>query len=274
MDTSEDLPGALPFLPSTIAKEEEQGREAYVVVIDNVPDFLWWIQNPEPKVQWLEVQDLIGVAEIWRNAAGKETDVAIDLIIEKPEKEAAYLSRLVEVSNVRDIRVSIKTRPGFLKALKMATSLGLPVRLLPVHMGKAGFKELAHALDYYLNDPEIRSPVEFFRSALLSEEGPATAHLWQVIEDDSTVFERWDSVVPPSDAAERYVKYLKRPDPECRKCRHLDFCRGFFKQWDPNDSCKGILKVYDKITESSQNVDKSDSRFTVAPSVIGKNPLS
>ena len=48
-----------------------------------------------------------------------------------PGREFADLYRLVDVRSARDVRVSMPARPGFLKAVRLAASLGLPVRLLP-----------------------------------------------------------------------------------------------------------------------------------------------
>ncbi len=227
-----------------------------MAVVDNVLDFTWWLQNATSRVQWIEAQNLIGVAEIWKLAARKETDVALDVVIEHPEKDFADLYRLVDVSKVRDVRVTIKTKPGFFKALKLATSLALPVRLLPVNMPRKGFEELEEALEFYLHNPGVEAPVEFFHSALAFMRGNETANFWRMVEDDPTVFERWDSVQPPSDAEEQFLKYLKRPDRDCRKCRWLDLCAGYFKQWDPNASCKGILRVYDRLKDAADEMDR------------------
>ncbi len=208
------------------------------------------------------MQDLIGVAELWKLAARNETEVALDVVIENPDKDFADLYRLVDVAKIRDVRVTIKTRPGFLKALKLATSLALPVRLLPVHMQRRGFEELEEALEFYLHNPGVEAPVEFFHSALAFMRGHETGNFWRIAEEDPTVFERWDSVQPPSDAEEQFIKYLKRPDRDCRKCRWLDLCSGFFKQWDPNDSCDGILRVYDRLKDAANEIDRDLSSMS------------
>jgi len=67
---------------------------------------------------------------------------------------------------VRDVRVSMPPTPGFLKAVKLALSLRLPVRILPGQPSAEMLAELTEALEFYIHEPMVEVPVEFFHSLL------------------------------------------------------------------------------------------------------------
>ncbi len=66
----------------------------------------------------------------------------------------------------------------------------MPVRLLPGQPSAEAAKELEEALEFYLHDPMVDAPIEFFHSALASMRGAPTGSLWRVLEEDPAIYQR------------------------------------------------------------------------------------
>src|SRR3984893_19607299 len=91
---------------------------------------------------------------------------------------------------VRDVRVSMPAAPGFLKAVKLAASLRLPVRVLPGQPTPEVLAELTEALEFYLHGPMVEIPVEFFHSLLATAD---RGSLWMILEEDPAAFLHYDA---------------------------------------------------------------------------------
>ena len=149
-----------------------------------------WLRDRSPALQWIEVEGLLHDFEVWALAAEDPGEVPLDVVLVEPAREFADLYRLVDVRAARDVRVSIPAKPGFLKAVRLAASLGLPVRLLPGQPAAEVLDELQEALAFYLRDPMVEAPIEFFHSALAWLRGAPTGSLWGVLEEDPAVYQR------------------------------------------------------------------------------------
>ena len=95
-----------------------------------------------------------------------DSEVALDVLLADPASEFSDLYRLVDVRAVRPVRVSMPALAGFSKAVRLAAALGLSVRLLPGQPTPEVLNELAETLTFYLRDPMVEAPVEFFHSVL------------------------------------------------------------------------------------------------------------
>lgn len=257
--------GSLPFFPASVARDQE--ADAFVVIVSNSLDFTWWLRNASPATQWLQVEDLLNDTEIWAVAARKETEVAIDVVIGDPALEFSRLYQLVDVSRIRDVRVSIPIRTGFLKALRLAASLQFPVRLLPGQVPPDLFPELQEALEFYLYDPQVEAPIEFFHSALASARGKSLGGLWTVLEQDPGVFQHFDEEgrekLPSAefrgeaqDFLAWYQEQLTSRNAECVSCRWRDYCGGYFKLPDPEYSCQGVIKILDRLQIAASEMEE------------------
>jgi len=123
---------------------------------------------------------------------------------------------MVDVCAVRDVRVSMPTSPGFLRALKLAVALRLPVRLLPAQPAPEMCAELTEAVTFYLRDPMVETPVEFFHSVLAFMCGRRyPVHFGRFLKKT-----RRYSCIKTRTAAPNYLAYLV-----LRRCRSLsDVC--------------------------------------------------
>ena len=152
-----------------------------------------WQHDRSPGLQWIQVEGLSGDSDTWAFAAQGTGAIPLDVVLSAPGREFSDLYRLVDVLAVRDVRVSVPATPGFLKAVRLAASLGLPVRLLPGQPSAETIAELAEALAFYLHDPMVEAPIEFFHSALAWMRGSPIGSLWIVFEEDPAVFRHYDS---------------------------------------------------------------------------------
>src|SRR5262249_14897105 len=120
------------------------------------------------------------------------SQVPLDVVLSDPAAEFSDLYRLVDVCAVREVRVSMPAAPGFLKAVKLAAALRLPVRVLPGQPTSEVLAELTEALEFYLHGTMVETPVEFFHSLLAGMCGVDTGSLWLILEEDPAVFQHCD----------------------------------------------------------------------------------
>ena len=252
----------LAVLPASLAGLTDRG--AFVVVVRDATLFTHWLAADDAALQWIEVHDLLGDDDVWRTAARLVSDIPIDVVVGDPGQEYALLYRLVDARNVRPIRVTIPVRPGFLKALRLAASLQLSVRLLPGQPAAAVQGELEEAVEFYLRDSMVEAPFEYFHSALVAMQTGEPGNLWYALEEDPATYLRLDEKgVPeiqsrqPGGNPERYVRdhvASVTDTGECRDCRWLGFCGGYFKLPDPEYSCDGVMRIFDILQRASDEL--------------------
>ena len=237
----------------------EQGGCAFVVIVKSREELSQWLGNPPAGLQWLEVNGLLGGADAWESATQSGMNVPLDVFLANPGSQFSDLYRLVDVCAVRDVRVSMPASPGFLRALKLAIALRLPVRLLPGQPAPAVCAELTEALTFYLRDPMVETPVEFFHSVLAFLCGAHTGSLWTILEEDPAMFLHQDTddraklphisgSLPPEISVPAFVatrfKQLVEQNSECTTCPWQQICQGYFKWPDPAYDCRGIKQLF------------------------------
>ena len=173
---------ALAYLPSELAYELKDGL--CVAIVRTRDEFARCLRAPAPGIEWLQVEGLIGDPESWALAAQGSIDIPVDVILDDPAAEFSSLYRLVDVSNVRAVSVTIPAKPGLMKALRLAASLHLHIRLLPGQPDSDALAELSEAAQFYLHDSMVETPVEFFHSLLAHFRGHGTGTLWSYLEQD------------------------------------------------------------------------------------------
>jgi hypothetical protein len=270
----------LPFLPASIAGNS--GDHPFVVIVRTPLEFCHWLRHAPPEVQWIQVENLLGEPEVWATAARKEGNVALDVVVSDPATEYPALYRLVDVRNVRDLRVTIPVLPGFMKSLRLAASLQVPVRLLPGQPDAALLEELQEAVQFYLHDPMVEAPVDFFHSSLTFMREMPVDDLWMILEQDPNEFPKLDPegnpLAPegvtgpvPENFVEAHATKLITTGAECTNCRWEKLCRGYFKLPDPGYSCKGMVKVFDRLKEAADEMSADLAQFE-SSNPTGKEP--
>lgn len=257
------IPIPLPILSASSA--ERVGKDDCVVIVRNLEEFQQWLREATTAVQWIQVEGLLDQPTAWTDAARVKSDVALDVVMSDPLAEYPMLYRLVDVSNTRAVRVTIPVRKGFLKALRLASALHLPARLLPTQPDEEELQELMEAVDFYLHDPMVEAPIEFFHSVIGWRIGETPTDLWLALERDPAVFPHFDEAgnpVLPSQRAEvlanafvkDHVDRLERDKSECLTCAWNGFCRGYFKLPDPAYSCEGVIKALDQLGAAASEI--------------------
>ena len=233
------------YLPATLAEDYSGGP--FTVVVQTREEFTHCLRVPNPNAESIQVQGLIGDPEVWALAAQGGMQIPLDVILSDPALEFSSLYRLVDVRLVREVRVSIPTRPGFLKALRLAASLQLPVRLLPGQPCPQSLVELNEAAYFYLRDPMVEAPVEFFHSVFSAFRGMEEGTLWTFLEQDPAFFCHVDpagQALHEPDFVEAHLSDLLKTGAECATCRWQPICAGYFKWPDPAYDCEGVKALF------------------------------
>lgn len=273
---------------SAVPAEERQGNGPFVVIVRSRDELIHWLREPPEGLQWLQVEGLLSDREAWSLAAQAASDVPLDVILSAPGAEFSNLYRLVEVSAVRDVRLSMPAVPGFLKAVWLGASLGFPIRLLPSQPSTRVIEEMADALDFYLHDPAVDAPVEFFHSVLAWMHGARAGSLWRILEEDPAIFRHDDAggrvcrpwaahgsrqEISPPDFVRAHFARLVTGGAECATCRWQEVCQGYFKWPDAGYSCQRVKQLFSTIETSAGEIRRSLVGCEEPPGLNGGNRL-
>ena len=242
---TQETDASLAFLTAALAEDQRAG--ARVVIVRTREEFVHWLRAPDSGVEWLQVEGLLGDPEVWAMAAQGAATPALDVIIADPAAEFSCLYRLVDVRIVREVRVTMPATTGFMKALRLAAALQLRVRLLPGQPSAEVLTELTEAAQFYLRDPMVETPIEFFHSLLAVFRGMGEGTLWRFLEEDPAVFSHRDAAgrtLHGPDFVETHLARLIEDGAECATCRWLPVCAGYFKWPDPAYACAGVKQLF------------------------------
>jgi hypothetical protein len=230
-----------------------------VTIVRTREEFLHWLAEPTPGAQWLQVEGLLADPEVWAAASQGSVPIPLDVIMADPATEFSSLYRLADVRLVREVRVTIPVALGFMKALRLAASLQLRVRLLPGQPSGALLAELEEAVQFYLHDPAVEAPIDFFHSLLAALREGASTTLWEIMEQDPGLYVNLDAErrpAVPMDFVETHLQALLASGAECAACRWQSLCAGYFKRPDPAYSCAGIKQVLARLDMAAEEISR------------------
>ena len=198
----------------------------------------------------------------------------VDIHLKDPANEYLKLYDYANLLDSHPIRVSIEVAPGFGKAVKLAVSLNFSVKLDMDQPGPELITELESVLDLYLHLGNVRQPIEFFHSLLLSYFRNEPASLWQIEEEDPSqicyVTEDGEETISKRFVDQkrqqpiRYAEIFQRQassSSECSSCEFYDRCRGFFKWPDIQYNCGGIKRVLATLESSAKELQEDLSAY-------------
>lgn len=246
---------AVVVLTSTRAEGYRDGR--FVVIVKTREEFEHWLREAMPGPEWLQVEGMLGDREVWAMAAQGPPTPALDVVVTNPAAEFASLYRLVDVRSVREVRVTIPAKPGFMKAVRLAAALQLRVRLLPGQPSAEVLSELAEAAQFYLRDPMVETPVEYFHSLLAVFRGMADGTLWDFLEEDPALFSHYDPAgraLHAPDFVETHFARLLLEGAECATCRWQSVCAGYFKWPDRGYGCAGVKQIFATLEAAADEI--------------------
>jgi hypothetical protein len=272
--SEEDHHQPLRTLPSSLA--EKAADLPFVAIVRNREELCRWLREPLPGLEWLQVEGMSGDADAWTEVAHSDSDVPLDIVLADPAIEFSDLYRLVDASAAHDFRVTIPAGPGLLKAVKLAGALRFPVRILPGQPDATTLAELKEALSFYLYEPAVDAPVEFFHSLLAISYGSDAGSLWMILEEDPAAFLHYDihgqarwprpgSVksleVVPGKFVENHLRRLIEQGFECATCPWQQPCQGYFKWPNPAYSCDGVKKLFSTIQAAADEIGRDLSGY-------------
>jgi hypothetical protein len=266
---SEENYPSVRILPSALA--ESQGDQPFVAIVRSREELCRRLRDPLPGLRWLQVEGMLGDSDAWIEAAQSGSDGLLDLILADPGSDFPDLYKVVDISAVHDVRVTIQARPGLFKAVKLAAALRLPIRVLPGQPEADVLAELKQVLDFYLHEPAVEAPVEFFHSCLARTQGAEVGSLWMILEEDPAAYLQYDidgqPRLPRSDSSglvenspaefvENHLKSLLEQGAECAACPWQQSCRGYFKWPDRGYSCEGIKDLFSIIQAAADEMTR------------------
>src|SRR5215470_918623 len=264
---SEEAHPPLSILPSTLA--ETQGDQPFVAIVRSRQELCRWLSNPPPGLRWLQIEGMLGDEEAWAEVAHSDSNIPLDVVLSDPALEFSHLYRLVDAYAVRAIRVTMPAAPGLTKAIRLAAALRLPVRVLPGQPSAAALEELHDALQFYLHEPTVDAPVEFFHSVLAAMCDWDAGSLWMILEEDPDAFRHYDadgrarvrrtsdpgqSEISSAGFVENHLSRLITQGAECATCPWQRPCRGYFKWPDPAYSCEGVKQLFFSIQTAANEI--------------------
>src|SRR5215468_4880467 len=283
---SEEAHPPLSILPSALA--ETQGDRPFVAIVRSRQELRRWLSNPLPGLRWLQVEGMLGDQEAWTEAAHSDSNIPLDVVLSDPALEFSHLYRLVDACAGRAIRVTIPAAPGLTKAIRLAAALRLPVRILPGQPSAAALEELRDALQFYLHEPMVDAPVEFFHSVLASTCDWDAGSLWTILEEDPDAFRHYDadgrprslrtsdpdqSEITAAGFAENHLSRLIAQGAECATCPWQRPCSGYFKWPDPVYSCVGVKQLFSNIQTAANEIRQDLASVAAADKGISAEPL-
>jgi hypothetical protein len=167
--------------------------------------------------------------------------------------------------------VTVPAAPGLAKAVRLAAALRLPVRVLPGQPAAQALEELRDALEFYLHESMVETPVEFFHSLLGTMSGGDPTSLWMILEEDPEAFQLFGAdgqarlpragdsgpvTVACAGFVETHLNRLIAQGAECATCPWQQQCRGYFKWPDPLYSCEGVKRLFASIQMAGNEIRK------------------
>lgn len=208
-------------------------------------------------------ESVVGV-QLLSLAADSETlnawapGLPLELIIADPAVEFPLLYRHVNLLDNHPVRVIVPVSPGFSKAVKVAVALDFAVSLAVGQPDPVLIEELAEVMTFYLRQPTVAQPIEFFHSALLSFYHEEPVPLWVLLDEDPRCFRfiSDDGVenLPGrlANAAindrtnadlDQEIGQVLAANEDCQHCEFLQNCGGYFKWPNHTYRCTGVKQL-------------------------------
>jgi hypothetical protein len=230
---------------------------------------------------------MLGDPDAWRDAAHNDSNIPFDVVLSDPASEFSDLYRVVDAYAVRAIRVTMPAAPGLTKAIRLAAALRLPVRVLPGQPSAETLLELHDALEFYLHEPSVEAPVEFFHSALATMSDWDAGSLWMILEQDPDAFRHYDAdgetrvrgrgdsgrpEIASAGFVDNHLSSLIAQGAECATCPWQQPCRGYFKWPNPAYSCEGVKQLFLSIQTAGKEIRRDVASFAATDAGISSEP--
>lgn len=203
----------------------------------------------------------------------------IDLLLADP-RQANELYRYAWLVGRLPVRVSIPSIPAVTSAVRIATGLGMAVKLAFPPDQTAACDELADVLELYLHGRFVTRPVEPFHSLLQAMFHRRAENVWCVQEEDPAEFcyvsaegrrlvpDRF-ARTPSGKLDQRFVTRwgasVSRAGGVCDGCPFVASCRGYFQWPEPSPQCKAkplLARIASAAERLADDVQGREERWT------------
>jgi hypothetical protein len=229
--------------------------------------------NPD-RVWYLELTSLDDDPDIFSQL---DRPMRLNLVVEEASPQFSSLYKFYGGGLERHpIRVTVMASPGFGKVVKLAGSLGFGVKIETTQPSVDLVREIMVILDYYLHNPTVSQPIEFFHSMLISFCNGVPITLWEFQEEDPSIVHyitdngkavlsrRLQTIKIPGTGS-NYLDDLKqellREGCECKACPFFSRCLGYFKVPDRQFGCHEIKMLLGAIGEAASSLASDYERM-------------
>lgn len=190
----------------------------------------------------------------------------LELVMTDPAAEFPLLYRHTNLLDNHPVRVMIPVHPGFGKAVKVAVALDFAVRLEVGQPDPALIEELAEMVMFYLRQPTVAQPIEYFHSTLLGFYHDDPMPLWVVLDEEPHdlryVSDAGAETLPgrlagievdltvETDRGE-WIEQVLAAAEECRNCEFLRNCGGYFKWPNRDYDCAGVKRLFGELRDAA-----------------------
>ena len=218
------------------------------------------------RVQMMTLNADLGVFTSWGSG------IPVDLIMYEPEAEFVKLYQAAKLLENRPIRVTIPVRTGFVKAVKVASFLSIPVKIVVGQPMSHELSQLYEVLDLFLHDSEQAQPVELFRASLMSFFRKDSNTVWAIQEEDPSrvryIGTNGKETMPPrfgdhestfrrfsANFVEEHIAKLLKERHECLRCEFADHCKGYFKLPNKDYLCSGgVTEIFRRLSNAADEL--------------------
>jgi len=201
-----------------------------------------------------------------------ESVIPIDLVMRAPGREFPRLYAFAPLLDRGPVRVSVPVADGMEKAVRLAASLRFSVKIIPEQPGADQVMPLIRLADFYLRNPTIEQPIEFFHGLFFALVNSEVTTLWEILEKDPTRYgfvtdegrmADWEPCPIPdmeisagacaetkSGAVETLHSQRQRVmdrHKTCVECTYARWCRGFFKYPAPDYPCETVFPLFEHL---------------------------
>jgi len=194
----------------------------------------------------------------------------IELVMREPGREFPRLYAYARLLDRGPVRVSIPAADGIEKAVKLAASLHFSVKIIPGQPEPGQVEHLIHLTDFYLTNPTITQPIEFFHSLFFAMLNNLDTTLWEILEkeptrfcfvtDDGQMAANEPRQIPALEIRSEKAAEIKSGRKEnhhspsqsvmnrhktCAVCTYSRWCRGFFKYPSADYSCTAVFPLFE-----------------------------
>jgi hypothetical protein len=219
------------------------------------------------RLAWVQ---LLSVEDDPSPLLGLGKPVPIEIVLGTVDKEVASLYRFSDLLSEQPVRVVVPSVKGAKRATNVAVSLGFAVKLDVQQPEEEALTELIEIADLYLHNPTISQPIEFFHSLLAAMCRKADITLWQIQEEDPTLYRyvsddgqitlsgrlsSSDLQVDGPNWPQSLKSQLQAKADECAVCGFFKNCAGYFRFPDPNYQCDGVRRLMGILKDAASDIE-------------------